>query len=118
MGIPDLRKNHKFKGHNSLWSLFVSAFVAGVPAAGLVTPADVVKTRLQVQARAGQTTYNGVYDCSKKVTGGSDFVDTGWHRKKHFYRQIINFQVLEINPGFSKPTRYAEPTHTLNLLDV
>ena len=32
----------------------------GVPAAYLVTPADVIKTRLQVAARAGQTTYSGL----------------------------------------------------------
>lgn len=36
-------------GHNSPGSLFVSAFISGVPAAGLVTPADVIKTRLQVK---------------------------------------------------------------------
>jgi solute carrier family 25 aspartate/glutamate transporter 12/13 len=54
-------------GHNSPASLFCSAFIAGVPAAGLVTPADVIKTRLQVAARAGQTTYNGVIDCFRKV---------------------------------------------------
>ena len=47
-------------GHNSPGSLFCAAFIAGVPAAGLVTPADVIKTRLQVAARAGQTTYSGV----------------------------------------------------------
>src|SRR5688572_12995252 len=61
---------------------------AGVPAAALVTPgginlgidqydcyciipctfkADVIKTRLQVAARAGQTTYSGVVDCFRKV---------------------------------------------------
>lgn len=39
----------------------------GVPAASLVTPADVIKTRLQVAARAGQTTYNGVIDCFGKI---------------------------------------------------
>lgn len=39
----------------------------GVPAASLVTPADVIKTRLQVAARAGQTTYSGVVDCFRKI---------------------------------------------------
>lgn len=46
---------------------FFAAFVKGVPAASLVTPADVIKTRLQVAARAGQTTYNGVVDCFRKI---------------------------------------------------
>jgi hypothetical protein len=41
--------------------------IAGVPAAALVTPADVIKTRLQVAARKGQTTYNGIFDCFGKV---------------------------------------------------
>lgn len=32
-----------------------------------MTPADVIKTRLQVAARAGQTTYNGLVDCFWKI---------------------------------------------------
>ena len=28
---------------------------------------DVIKTRLQVVARAGQTTYSGVLDCTRKI---------------------------------------------------
>lgn len=42
-------------------------FSLGMPAASLVTPADVIKTRLQVAARAGQTTYNGLIDCFWKI---------------------------------------------------
>ena len=38
-----------------------------MPAAYLVTPADVIKTRLQVQARKGDTIYNGIMDASVKI---------------------------------------------------
>lgn len=54
-------------GYNSPFTLLVAAALAGVPAAALVTPADVIKTRLQVQARAGQTTYSGVVDAARKI---------------------------------------------------
>lgn len=40
---------------------------SGIPAASLVTPADVIKTRLQVAARQGQTTYSGVMDAAAKI---------------------------------------------------
>lgn len=43
------------------------ALFVGMPAAAIPTPADVIKTRLQVQARTGQTTYNGVIDCVRKI---------------------------------------------------
>lgn len=47
--------------------LISAASIAGIPAAFLTTPADVIKTRLQVEARKGQATYKGIGDCFVQI---------------------------------------------------
>ncbi|KAI0308272.1 mitochondrial inner membrane protein [Multifurca ochricompacta] len=51
----------------SFFETLTSAAIAGMPAAYLTTPADVVKTRLQVEARKGQPNYKGLVDAFTKI---------------------------------------------------
>ncbi|XP_023225510.1 calcium-binding mitochondrial carrier protein Aralar1-like [Centruroides sculpturatus] len=102
-------------GHNGAGSLLLSACVAGVPAAYLVTPADVIKTRLQVQARKGQTTYYGVFDAVRKIwkeEGGSAFWKGGIARvlrsAPQFGFTLLTYEILQrlffIDFGGRRPT--------------
>ncbi|XP_078279430.1 electrogenic aspartate/glutamate antiporter SLC25A13, mitochondrial [Rhinoraja longicauda] len=54
-------------GQVSSKNLLLAGTLAAMPAASLVTPADVIKTRLQVSVREGQTIYTGLMDCYWKI---------------------------------------------------
>ena len=58
-----------------------------------MTPADVIKTRLQVVAREGQTSYNGLLDATRKIYAEEGF--------RAFYKGIY-FRVLCV-PEYSEP---------------
>ncbi|KAF9041839.1 mitochondrial carrier [Hymenopellis radicata] len=66
-----LKKDVFQEGYNGKQLSFLetlgAAGIAGMPAAYLTTPADVVKTRLQVEARKGQTHYKGLRDAFVKI---------------------------------------------------
>lgn len=54
-------------GYNPPHTLFWAGIIAGVPSSFLVTPADVVKTRLQATPREGQQVYDRIRDTVHKI---------------------------------------------------
>merc|ERR1719435_516993 len=102
-------------GYNSPGSLLLAAAMAGCPAASLVTPADVIKTRLQVVARAGQTTYSGTLDATRKIYAEEGFkafwkgsIARMCRSSPQFGVTLVTYELLQryfyIDFGGSRPT--------------
>lgn len=59
----DKTKRNKLK----TWELLLSGGLAGMPATYLTTPFDVIKTRLQIDPKSGETRYNGIFHAVRTI---------------------------------------------------
>ncbi|CAE6417793.1 unnamed protein product [Rhizoctonia solani] len=106
----------------------LAAGIAGMPAAYLATPADVIKTRLQVEARTGQSTYNGITDAFKTILreeGPSAFFKGGVARvvrsSPQFGFTLVAYEYLHKwlpYPGDKTPSQQIETALTTGHEDL
>ncbi|KAJ1513719.1 mitochondrial aspartate-glutamate transporter agc1 [Coelomomyces lativittatus] len=94
----------------TMLELLSAGALAGMPAAYLTTPADVIKTRLQVKAREGQSVYLNIADAAKKIykeEGLKAFFKGGpariFRSSPQFGVTLMTYEVLQQSLPFPDP---------------
>jgi solute carrier family 25 (mitochondrial aspartate/glutamate transporter), member 12/13 len=91
MACKDALVANTYDGKLSPSEVLLAGTIAGIPAALLTSPADVVKCRLQSTARPGEASYAGIQDCAMKI-----YLQEGINA---FFRGSL-MRVLRIAPQF------------------
>lgn len=66
-------ENDSKRSRLKTWELLLSGGLAGMPAAYLTTPCDVIKTRLQIDPRRGETHYKGILHAARTILKEESF---------------------------------------------
>eukprot|EP01080_Neovahlkampfia_damariscottae_P001303 gene1303-11387_t len=114
----NLKKWFKKEGEEpSAFNVLTSGSLAGAVAASLTTPIDVVKTRLQVQARAGQESYTNILDCFYKIGKNEGFkafwkgvLPRTFRSSPQFGITLLTYEYLQ---KFMKPSQVGDQTETV-----
>lgn len=102
-----------------IFQLLTAGAIAGMPAAYLTTPFDVIKTRLQVEARKGETSYTGLTHAARtilKEEGPRAFFKGGPARilrsSPQFGFTLAAYEVLQSVAPYPGAKKTAGPTVT------
>ncbi|OMH82376.1 Calcium-binding mitochondrial carrier protein Aralar2 [Zancudomyces culisetae] len=101
--------------------LLTAGALAGVPAAYLTTPADVIKTRLQVKPTDGQLAYNGMVNAARRIyaeEGFKAFFKGGVQRiirsSPQFGVTLLCYELIHQHMPFPEQRFSSSPTPTSN----